>query len=67
MAQTSVLPATPSQSSPRERRPGRLSSERSRAPADWPGPHLERLNAWVERRQRILVEIVQRAEQQQDA
>ncbi len=67
MAQSSVLRATPSQSSPRERRPGRLSSETSRAAPDWPGPHLARLDAWAERRQRILMEIAQRAEQQRHA
>ena len=67
MAQTSVLPATPSQSSPRERRPRASGARRAGPPADWPGPHLERLNAWVERRQRILAEIVQHAEKQRDA
>ena len=67
MAQSSVLRAEPSQSSPRKRRPGRLSSETNRAPSDWPGPHLARLDAWAERRQRILMEIAQRAEQQHDA
>jgi hypothetical protein len=61
MAQSSELRATPSRSSPCEWRPGRLSSETSRAPADWPGPHLARLNAWAARRQRILMEIAQRA------
>jgi hypothetical protein len=45
MAQSSVLRAKPSQSRPRERRPGRLSSGKSRAPPDWLGPHLARLDA----------------------
>jgi hypothetical protein len=67
MAQSSVLRAKPSQSRPRERRPGRLSSGKSRAPPDWPGPHLARLDAWAERRQRIIMEITQRGGQQHDA
>jgi hypothetical protein len=67
MAQSSVLRAKPSQSRPRERRPGRLSSGKSRAPPDWPGPHVARLDAWAERRQRIIMEITQRGGQQHDA
>ena len=67
MARSSVLRATPSQSSAHERRARRHSSETSRAPSDWPGPHLARLDSWAELRQRTLVEIAQRAEQQQDA
>ena len=67
MAQSSVLRAKPSQSRPRARRPGRLSSGKSRAPPDWPGPHLARLDAWAERRQRIIMEITQRGGQQHDA
>ncbi len=67
MAKSSVLRAIPSQSSPRKWRPGRLSSETNRTRSDWPGPHLARLDAWAERRRRILMEIAQRAEQQQGA
>jgi hypothetical protein len=67
VAQSSVLRAEPSQSSPHERRPGRLSDEKSRALSDWPGPHLARLDAWAERRQRILMGIAQRGGQQDDA
>jgi len=67
MVKTSLLRATPSQWGPRERHLRRHSSETSRASSDWAGPHLARLDAWIERRQRILMEIAQRAEQRQDA
>jgi len=67
MAQGSVLHATP-WSVESTRTAPRAPLERDEpGPTDWPGPHLARLNAWAERRQRILVEIAQRAEQQQDA
>jgi len=60
MAKISMLRRTLSRSSARERRPGRLST--SRAASDWPGPHLARMDAWIERRQRILTEIAQCAD-----
>ena len=54
MAQTSMLRLTTPQTDlwPRSRKT-------SRAPLDWRGPHLARLEAWLERRQRILGEAAQ--------
>ncbi len=54
MAQTSMLRLTTPQPDlwPRSRKT-------SRAPLDWRGPHLARLDAWLERRQRILGEAAQ--------
>jgi len=67
MAQGSALHATPS-SVESTRTALRAPLERDQpGPTDWPGPHLARLNAWAERRQRILVKIAQRTDQHQDA
>ena len=59
MAQTSMLGLTTPQPDLRERRTWPRSRKTSRAPLDWRGPHLARLDAWLERRQRILGEAAQ--------
>ena len=41
-----------------ERRPRRRPGETTSVSLDWRGPHLARLDAWLERRERILAEIV---------
>jgi len=41
----------------RESRPRRPPSEATSVSHDWRGPHVARLDAWFERRERILAEI----------
>ena len=43
-----------------QQEPQRLASEATSVSAGWRGPHLARLDAWFERRERILAEIAQR-------
>ena len=62
MAQTSMLRLMVPQPNLSERRLWSRPRERGRAAFDWRGPHLARLDAWLERRERILAEIAQRAE-----
>ena len=45
------------QPEPREWRPRRKPSETTSVSHDWRGPHLARMDAWFERRERILAEI----------
>ena len=52
MVKTSLLRATPAQWSLANDISG-ATSETSRASSDWAGPHLARLDAWIERRQQI--------------
>jgi hypothetical protein len=53
------------QPEPRERLQQRPQNETASVSPDWNGPHLARLDAWFERRERILAEIPQGAEQSQ--
>ena len=66
MAQTSMLGLTTPPPHLRERRIWPWSRKTSRATFDWCGPHLARLDTWLERRERILAEITQRAAKRPD-
>ena len=63
MVKTTMRCSRTWQPEPRERHPRRPPSETTTVSLNWRGPHLARLDAWFERRERILRRSPNAAEQ----